>query len=383
MREPDGTIVAPGAFLQIAEDHGLIGDIDRWVIRAAPRSPRPGLPVEVNVSAHSISDAGVIDHIEHCIQRERRRPGAARLRDHRDCAGPGRGRGRHFVQRVHELGCKLALDDFGTGYGGFTYLKQLPVDFLKIDIEFVRDLRDEPGQPARRPGRRRARARLRPAHRRRGRRGRRDADLLELGVDYAQGYHIARPGPLEEPSNPTDIAEESARDDRRPRSQTSSGSTRSRRCRSRSVIADREQALADVDQAHDRARPVDARRASAPRSTRRTSPLSRASSTARPRWTGARTAATRARTRSTTPRPAAISRQTRSTTRDALEQPRRLARPRRRSEASAPTRGQAAERAPRRARPRRGGDAARRGGGAARAGAAGARGHARHLTRSG
>ena len=45
-----------------------------------------------------------------------------------------------FVERVHALGCKLALDDFGTGYGGFTYLKQLPVDLLKIDVDFVRDL---------------------------------------------------------------------------------------------------------------------------------------------------------------------------------------------------------------------------------------------------
>src|SRR6478672_13480859 len=51
---------------------------------------------------------------------------------------------RRFAERLHALGCKLALDDFGTGYGGFTYLKQLPVDYLKIDIEFVRDLPQNP-----------------------------------------------------------------------------------------------------------------------------------------------------------------------------------------------------------------------------------------------
>ena len=80
-----------------------------------------------------------------------------------------------FAERLHALGCKVALDDFGTGYGGFTYLKQIPVDYLKIDIEFVRDLAEQRRQPPRRAGGRSARERLRAADRRRGRRGRGDA----------------------------------------------------------------------------------------------------------------------------------------------------------------------------------------------------------------
>ena len=103
-----------------------------------------------------------------------------------------------FADRLRNLGCKLALDDFGTGYGGFTYLKQLPVDYLKIDIEFVRDLATNPASRhvveavvglARGFG-------LKTVGE-----GVEDPEayslLRELGVDYAQGYHIARPAPLE------------------------------------------------------------------------------------------------------------------------------------------------------------------------------------------
>ncbi len=52
---------------------------------------------------------------------------------------------RSFVEGLAQMGCKFALDDFGTGYGGFTYLKQLPIDYLKIDMEFVRDLTSNEG----------------------------------------------------------------------------------------------------------------------------------------------------------------------------------------------------------------------------------------------
>ena len=141
----------------------------------------------------------MITHIEACLQESGADPAlmvfeiteTALVSDEEAC--------RHFVQRVHELGCKLALDDFGTGYGGFTYLKQLPVDYLKIDIEFVRDLRTSDASLhvgeavvnlARGFGMHTVAE------------GVEDAETLSLlktlGVDYAQGYHIARPGPLED-----------------------------------------------------------------------------------------------------------------------------------------------------------------------------------------
>ena len=210
MREPNGDIVGPGSYLQIAEEHNLIGDIDRWVIRrashlAAPPDPQAsilaarGLPVELNVSGGSISDPELITHIEACLQETGADPALMVFEITETALVSDEEAGRHFVQRVHELGCKLALDDFGTGYGGFTYLKQLPVDYLKIDIEFVRDLRTSEASLhvveavvnlARGFGMHTVAE------------GVEDAETLSLlktlGVNYAQGYHIARPGPLED-----------------------------------------------------------------------------------------------------------------------------------------------------------------------------------------
>ncbi len=100
---------------------------------------------------------------------------------------------------LNALGCKVALDDFGTGYGGFTFLKRLPVSYLKIDVEFVGDLVENPAS-------RHVVAAIVSLARGFGQQtvaeGVEDEPTLELlremGVDYAQGYAIARPGPVEE-----------------------------------------------------------------------------------------------------------------------------------------------------------------------------------------
>ena len=210
LREPDGTIIGPGAFLQIAEDYGLIGDIDRWVIARGAEIAATGRPVEVNLSARSVGDAGVLDHIEHCIELSGADPTSLVFEVTETALIQDEVAARRFAERLQELGCKLALDDFGTGYGGFTYLKQLPLDFLKIDIEFVRDLATNPASShvvqavvalARGFGLHTVAEGVEDAA---------TLDLLgELGVDLAQGYHIARPGPLAERVAPEpEIAEE-------------------------------------------------------------------------------------------------------------------------------------------------------------------------------
>jgi EAL domain-containing protein (putative c-di-GMP-specific phosphodiesterase class I) len=208
---PDGTqrLIAPGAFLPVAEEFGLITEIDRWVIDRGSEIAATGEAVQLNVSGRSINAPGLVDHIEQAIRRTGADPTSivfeitetALISD-----GPA---ARSFVEAVHALGCKIALDDFGTGYGGFTYLKQLPVDFLKIDIEFVRDVESNSasrnviqaivglaagfglktvGEGVEDEG---------------------SLNLLrELGVDFAQGFHVGRPSPVEiakRPANERDL----------------------------------------------------------------------------------------------------------------------------------------------------------------------------------
>ena len=123
---------------------------------------------------------------------------------------------------MQALGCKVALDDFGTGYGSLTYLKQIPVDYLKIDIEFVRDL-------ARNSASRHVVQALVALAKDFGVQtvgeGVEDAETLELlaqlGVDYAQGYHIARPEHFaERPGDQSQPPPIHARAGERPRSRS-------------------------------------------------------------------------------------------------------------------------------------------------------------------
>ncbi|HEX3434979.1 MAG TPA: EAL domain-containing protein [Solirubrobacteraceae bacterium] len=194
MREPDGEIVAPGDFLPVAEQYALIGEIDWWVIKRATQLAGEGCPVQLNVSARSVCDADVLEHIERSIEQCAVAPGLLVFEITETAIVVDEQAARAFAERVQALGCKVALDDFGTGYGSLTYLKQIPVDFLKIDIEFVRDL-------ARNSASRHVVQALVALAKDFGVQtvgeGVEDAQTLELlaelGVDYAQGFHIARP----------------------------------------------------------------------------------------------------------------------------------------------------------------------------------------------
>ncbi len=203
MRDDDGQLVPPGAFLDVAERSGQVRDIDRWVVSQALRLleelRRTGRAdvLEVNLSGATLTDTATMDAIVREV--------AAADIDHRqlvlevtETAAIGNmDRAREFAGRLSALGCQFALDDFGAGFGSFYYLKHLPFDCLKIDGDFIRELTSSHSDQltvkaivdiARGLGKRTIAEYVE------------DAPTLELlgtlGVDYAQGYHVGRPQPL-------------------------------------------------------------------------------------------------------------------------------------------------------------------------------------------
>jgi PAS domain S-box-containing protein len=140
MRAEDGSIIAPGEFLPIAERYGLISEIDRWVIRQAVAIAARGEATEFNLSAASIDDPAVLRELASAIQDAGADPSLLVVEVTETAMINQLDAGRRFAEQVTALGCRLALDDFGTGFASLSYLKQIPAQLLKIDIEFVRDL---------------------------------------------------------------------------------------------------------------------------------------------------------------------------------------------------------------------------------------------------
>jgi len=205
LREPDGEIIAPISYLPIAEQYGQIADIDNWVIARGTEIAAQTGAVQLNLSARSIGDPAIVETIERSLQATGADPESLVFEITETALVADEAAATAFVERVHALGCRLALDDFGTGYGGFTYLKHLPVDLLKIDVEFVRDLATN---SASRHVVEAVVSLARAFGLQTVAEGVEDAAALkvvrELGVDFAQGYYIARPAPLGEP--PTEAA---------------------------------------------------------------------------------------------------------------------------------------------------------------------------------
>jgi EAL domain-containing protein (putative c-di-GMP-specific phosphodiesterase class I) len=207
-----GTVIAPAEFLPAAERYGLILDIDRWVIGQALELAGQGHPVELNLSAHSIAAGGALDAFRKELERTSADPSLVVIELTETALVGDENAAELFVERVKAMGFRVALDDFGTGYGGFSYLKRLEIDFLKIDIEFVRDL------PTNEASQHVVRAVVSLAEgfgQKTVAEGVEDDETLSMlrdfGVDYAQGYAIARPMPVADVLNTTDERRSDAR----------------------------------------------------------------------------------------------------------------------------------------------------------------------------
>ena len=192
-----GDLIPPGSFLPAAENYGLIGEIDRWVIDQAIERAAGGRRVELNLSARSLGDLGLLRMIEAHFRAAQVDPSLVTFEITETALMTNIDAGEEFVKGLVAMGSGIALDDFGTGFGSFTYLKRLPINFLKIDIDFVRDLLANPHNQHL------VRATVGLAHDfgfQTIAEGVEDAETLallkDLEVDFAQGYYLGRPAPL-------------------------------------------------------------------------------------------------------------------------------------------------------------------------------------------
>ena len=203
LRADDGTLLAPGSFLRHAERHGMVVDIDRWVLRQAVgelhRAGRQGreLSLAVNFSARTVQDPRIVEDLAALLAEEPIPAGSLLIEVTETAAITNVTRAVDLARQLQGLGCKLALDDFGAGFASFYYLKHLVFDYLKIDGEFIDRL------PTSATDQLVVRAVVDIA------KGlgaqviaERVADdatvalLADLGVDFGQGYFLGRPAPL-------------------------------------------------------------------------------------------------------------------------------------------------------------------------------------------
>ncbi|TVR73021.1 MAG: GGDEF domain-containing response regulator [Spirochaetaceae bacterium] len=203
MVDTDGGLISPADFIPAAEKYNLMPAVDRWVLthaldHLAMVNEQGTFPrYSINLSAASLADESFLDFVERTIRDHSVESNQICLEITETAAIANLSRAIAFMRRLKNLGVSFALDDFGNGFSSFSYLKTLPVDFLKIDGSFVKGVADDPIDRA-----------LVTAVNNIGHVMKmktiaefvKDAAtrriLEEIGVDYLQGYEIAKPSPL-------------------------------------------------------------------------------------------------------------------------------------------------------------------------------------------
>ncbi len=147
MRDRDGDIITPGIFLPAAERYGLINEVDRWVIREVfsymaleEHSGSNIAHYAINISGISLGDELFSDFILHELTTSGIDPSRVQFEITETSAINNLDQALRFIHKLHAVGCQFALDDFGRGVSSLAYLRQLPVNYLKIDGSFVRNM---------------------------------------------------------------------------------------------------------------------------------------------------------------------------------------------------------------------------------------------------
>ncbi|MFC3108983.1 putative bifunctional diguanylate cyclase/phosphodiesterase [Undibacterium arcticum] len=152
---PDRGFVSPAQFIPIAEDSGLIVPISQWVLREACRQARawrdadlPPLSMAVNISPLEFRNKGFLEGIRAVLHETQLEPHYLELEITEGVLMQNIESTGSVLRALHDMGVRLAIDDFGTGYSSLSYLRRFPVDALKIDQSFVRDISTDAGDAA-------------------------------------------------------------------------------------------------------------------------------------------------------------------------------------------------------------------------------------------
>jgi diguanylate cyclase (GGDEF)-like protein len=200
MKSDDGRMIGPEAFLPAAVRFGLMAEIDTWVVEAAItelaryRIDSPDLRFSLNLSANAFEAENLVAWVRSQLSRHNVPPDSITFEITESLAVRHLAHVEKQIGGLRDLGCGLALDDFGTGYSSFSYLQKLPVNFIKIDGTFIRNIVNNPvdqkmvrliGEIGREAGIETIAEYVQSSA---------AFSLLgKLGIDYAQGFYIGRP----------------------------------------------------------------------------------------------------------------------------------------------------------------------------------------------
>lgn len=202
MQKNDGSLIFPDEFIPTAEKSGQIHSIDRYVLRQAilrleaMEDDGPAISFAINLSGKDMGDPELLPLLKLLLDQTGVDPSRLIFELTETAALADITASRKLMGDIQELGCKFALDDFGVGFSSFFYLKELPVDIVKIDGSFIRQLAHSKDD----------RIFVKALNEVAVGLGKQTVAefieneetlqlLTEIGIDYAQGYHIGRPGP--------------------------------------------------------------------------------------------------------------------------------------------------------------------------------------------
>lgn len=205
-QHPTRGLVSPADFVPLLEKSGMIIPVGEWVLHQACRAHRnwrelgfDDMRISVNVSAAQFSDVDLLDKVQRALQDGQMPPQALELEITENILMRDPASAAEVLEAIHALGVRIAIDDFGTGYSSLAYLKRFPLDSLKIDQTFVRDIATDSGDAAI------VEASITLAHKldlevvAEGVETEQQLEFLHVqGCDLVQGYYFARPLPVSE-----------------------------------------------------------------------------------------------------------------------------------------------------------------------------------------